>query len=158
MAVFALSAMALWAQGPGGMDGPPPGGPGGPDGPMMNSGDSVQRILREPSAHRLLGQLTKELKLTAEQKGKIKPVLEQRQRRIEELIQSSRATAQLVARTNGIDQECWADLRASLLEGQQAKFDAFTKKLMDRRERDLKKADAEDEGPPAPPGGPPPLS
>ena len=154
LAVFgALTAMvgSLYAQMPG-----PDGPPGGPDGPMADQGSTVQRILREPSAARLLGQLTKDLKLSAEQKAKIKSVLDQRQHRVEAVIKSSAPVAAWLAKSESVDRESWAEIRLVLIDTQQTRFDAFTKKLAEKRERALHRAESDDEFPPPPPGGPPP--
>jgi hypothetical protein len=125
---------------------------------MGDSADAVQRILREPSARHLLGQLTKELKLSADQKHRIRPVLEQRQRQLDDLTKSpSRLSTELVAKSSAIDQDCWAAVRPLLADAQQARFEVVIKKLADKRERDLRRVESDD-GPPPPPMGGPPLS
>jgi Spy/CpxP family protein refolding chaperone len=153
LVVLLFSAAALRAQGPG-MDGPPP--PGGPEGPMGDSADTIQRILREPSARHLLGQLTKELKLGEEQKHKIRSVLEQRQRQLDELTKSPHSSTELVAKSSAIDQDCWGAVRALLADAQEVQFDAVVKKLAEKRERDLRRVESDDGPPPPPMGGPPP--
>lgn len=151
--IVALAAFAipLVAQMPDGG-----GPPGGPDGPMMGGPPDAQETPREPNARQLLGRLSKDLKLTDDQKKKIKPILDTHQHRIEELTRSSISRQEQIQKIEGIEEESWAGIRPLLNSAQDKKFDAWTKKMTERRERAAKRQEWDDDMPPPPPDGPPP--
>jgi hypothetical protein len=96
--VFASSA--LWAQPGGGGGGGMPGGGGGGmggGGPEMGGGgmpgdrDMDQQFTYKPTAAKDLKSLTKKLKLSEDQQTQIKPILEDRDQQITELMKQAAA-------------------------------------------------------------------
>jgi Spy/CpxP family protein refolding chaperone len=142
LTLAALSGMPVLAQFGGPGDGPPPGGP-----PMES-----RPVYQEPSAQQTLKRLTKDLKLTDEQKLKIKPILEDEQKRMATAADSE-------AKMASIEENAWSQIRSLLTDAQHKKFEAFTEKMAKRRARAARMAEEDDGPPPGPPssGGPPPF-
>lgn len=136
---------------------PGPGGPppDGPDGPMM--GSNAPQPLSGTNAHKFLARLNKDLKLTDDQKAKIKPILDTEQQQFDALRKSSTPREEQFQKITTIEQDSWSQIRDLLTTAQQKKFDALTKKIAASQARAASRQENDDDGlPPPPSGGPPP--
>lgn len=119
--VLGIAAPVL-AQGPG--RGRGPGGPGRPGGPGGRGRFTPDEILK---------RLTEELKLTADQQRKIKPILEKQSRETQALFQNQQLTMeQRFERMRSIRESTSREIRRHLTPEQQRKYDQL---LQQRRGR-----------------------
>jgi Spy/CpxP family protein refolding chaperone len=124
------------AQGDTPPEGPPPGGQMGP--PRMTAEDELKR-------------LDKKLKLTDEQKQQIKPILQDRQKKMESLFSDeSLSREEAHAKMKTIFAESDGKIRALLTESQQKTFDEMKKHQHGPRGGG---SGGEDGPPPPPPDG-----
>lgn len=150
-AALVLSTVAVFAQMPG-----PGGPPGDLDGPPVRSPAEAPQAPQTLNARKLLGRLSKDLKLSEDQKTRIKPILETEQRQAEVLVKSAISRTEQNHQLDEIEQNGWTEIRPILTGAQQKKLDVLAKSMAAKRERTARRLDTDEDGPPAPPDGPPP--
>lgn len=152
--IVALGVSLTFAQGPGD-GGPPPGAPG-PDGMPPPSAERPQ--VRQDNTRRTLARLTTELKLTDDQREKVRTILEAQQKAFAGLrADSSTPVSERRVKAQKVRQESWNHIRLLLTPDQQKKFDGLVIRMNDRQRRvDQNERGDQREPPPPPPDGPPP--
>lgn len=147
--ILIVSTPAAFSQGG------PPGPPGGFDGPPMDRMDS-RPVLHISSSRQLMNQFSKQLKLSADEKNKIKPILASRQRDIDNLRKDTESTQVLVQKLQSIEGNAFSAVRDVLTAEQQKKFDEITAKVTRKEQQSWSQENQDDGMPPPPPDGAPP--